>query len=97
MGSMEMIEASLQISKVDFNTYFGCSKTEGSLKTAYGLCQRMMHFFHQYLLYVTFEVLEPHWLALQTALKAANSLDEVILLHLNWSCYQFWNKSAIPL
>lgn len=57
--------------------FASCSKTEGSLKAAYGLCQRMMHFFHQYLLYVTFEVLEPHWMALQTALKAANSLDEV--------------------
>lgn len=37
----------------------------------------MMHFFHQYLLYVTFEVLEPSFLGLQAALKAANTLDEV--------------------
>ena len=54
-----------------------CRHSEGGLKRAYGLCQRMMHFFHQYLLYVTFEVLEPHWLALLNALKAADTLDEV--------------------
>lgn len=55
-----------------------CSHSEGGLKRAYGLCQRMMHFFHQYLLHVTFEVLEPHWLTLLKDLKAATTLDEVI-------------------
>jgi len=28
----------------------------------------MMHFFHQYLLYVTFEVLEPLWHTMSAAL-----------------------------
>lgn len=37
----------------------------------------MMHFFHQYLLYVTFEVLEPLWLSLQSHLAAATTLDQV--------------------
>lgn len=58
-----------------------CSHSEGGLKRGYGLCQRMMHFFHQYLLYVTFEVLEPHWLELLSALKRANTLDEASPLH----------------
>ena len=37
----------------------------------------MMHFFHQYLLHVTFEVLEPLWLTLQKGVQSATSLDEV--------------------
>lgn len=41
----------------------------------------MMHFFHQYLLYVTFEVLEPLWLSLQSAIRAATTLDQVIEHH----------------
>ena len=57
-----------------------CSHSEGGLKRAYGLCQRMMHFFHQYLLYVTFEVLEPHWLTLLRQLNAAETLDKVLLI-----------------
>ena len=57
---------------------FACSHSEGGLKRAYGLCQRMMHFFHQYLLYVTFEVLEPHWLTLLRQLAAAETLDKVL-------------------
>ena len=54
-----------------------CRESDLSLKRAYGLCQRMMHFFHQYLLHVTFEVLEPLWLTLQKGVQSATSLDEV--------------------
>lgn len=67
------------------------SHSEGGLKRAYGLCQRMMHFFHQYLLYVTFEVLEPHWLTLLSQLNAADTLDKVpaiLLFHLDDRIYK---------
>lgn len=37
----------------------------------------MMHFFHQYLLYVTFEVLEPLWHTMSIQCRAASTLDEV--------------------
>lgn len=56
-----------------------CRDSKGGLKTAFGLCQRMMHFFHQYLLYVTFEILEPHWLILRNAVRDATNLDMVTL------------------
>ena len=36
-----------------------------------------MHFFHQYLLYMTFEVAEPACHALQAALRAAATIDQV--------------------
>ena len=48
-----------------------------TLKRCYSLCQHMMHFFHQYLLYVTFEVLEPLWHTMSIHCRAANTLDEV--------------------
>ncbi|DBA91460.1 hypothetical protein WJX77_003506 [Trebouxia sp. C0004] len=52
-----------------------------SLKRCYSLCQHMMHFFHQYLLYVTFEVLEPLWHTMSSQCRTANTLDEVIGHH----------------
>ena len=48
-----------------------------TLKKCYSLCQHMMHFFHQYLLYVTFEVLEPLWHTMSIQCRTANTLDEV--------------------
>ena len=56
-----------------------------TLKRCYSLCQHMMHFFHQYLLYVTFEVLEPLWHTMSIQCRAANTLDEVSL-----------SRSALP-
>ncbi len=50
---------------------------EPGLKTAYGLCQQMTHFFHQLRLYITFEVIEPAWLRMVARMKAAKTLDEV--------------------
>lgn len=52
-----------------------------TLKRCYSLCQHMMHFFHQYLLYVTFEVLEPLWHTMSIQCRAASTLDEVIGHH----------------
>ncbi|KAA6417682.1 MAG: Spc97 Spc98 family of spindle pole body (SBP) component, partial [Trebouxia sp. A1-2] len=52
-----------------------------TLKRCYSLCQHMMHFFHQYLLYVTFEVLEPLWHTMSSQCRTANTLDEVIGHH----------------
>lgn len=36
----------------------------------------MMHFFHQFLLYTTFEVLEPLWHTLQAHIRASTTLDQ---------------------
>ena len=44
----------------------------------------MTHFFRQYLLYVTFEVLEPLWRAFQAKVQTAESLDEVRHKALCW-------------
>ena len=56
-----------------------CRWGSESLKRCYSLCQHMMHFFHQYLLYVTFEVLEPLWHTMSSQCRTANTLDEVLL------------------
>lgn len=48
-----------------------------SLALSYSTCQLMTHFFRQYLLYVTFEVMEPLWGAFERQLQTAGSLDEV--------------------
>ncbi len=62
---------------------------EPGLKTAYGLCQQMIHFFHQLRLYITFEVIEPAWLHMNARMQAASTLDEVNTL---LSAY-LWNLS----
>ena len=46
-------------------------------KRCYGVGAQMQHFFRQYLLYVTFEVLEPLWAAMAASLSAATTLDQV--------------------
>lgn len=51
------------------------------LAQSYRLCMVMTHFFRQYLMYVTFEVLEPLWRALQAKVQTAQSLDEIIEHH----------------
>ena len=53
--------------------------------TAYGLCQQMMHVFHQFRLYVTFEVMEPAWIGMQTSLDKAHTLDGVSLFSIDYS------------
>ncbi len=37
-----------------------------------------MHFFHQTLLYMTFEVAEPAWQRFQTALAAAATVEQAM-------------------
>jgi hypothetical protein len=61
----------------DVTVYMCCRDPEPGLKTAYGLCQQMIHFFHQLRLYITFEVIEPAWLHMNARMKAASTLDEV--------------------
>ena len=48
-----------------------------SLAQSYSTCQVMTHFFRQYLMYVTFEVMEPLWGAFEASVQTASSLDEV--------------------
>ncbi|KAK9863562.1 hypothetical protein WJX84_003827 [Apatococcus fuscideae] len=50
-------------------------------KRCYGVGAQMQHFFRQYLLYVTFEVLEPLWAAMASSLRAATTLDQVVDAH----------------
>ena len=66
-----------------------CRDPEPGLKTAYGLCQQMTHFFHQLRLYITFEVIEPAWLHMQARMKAAKTLDEVHLAPSALGCFPF--------
>ena len=47
--------------------------------TALAVCQRLMHFFRQHLLYETFDVLEPLWRSLDAVLDSGADLDQVRL------------------
>ena len=58
----------------------------GALRRAYGLCAQLMHFFHQTLLYMTFEVAEPAWRRFQAALAAAGTVDQVCSAALKGRC-----------
>lgn len=51
------------------------------LKSAYATCQVMTHFFRQYLLYATFEVIEPLWRGLEGQLMGAETVDEMLIHH----------------
>jgi gamma-tubulin complex component 2 len=51
------------------------------LKSAYATCQVMTHFFRQYLLYATFEVIEPLWRGLEGQLMGAETVDEMLVHH----------------
>ena len=52
-----------------------------ALVESYRTCQLMTHFFKQYLLYATFEVLEPLWNTLEHHIQASKTVDEVIEHH----------------
>jgi gamma-tubulin complex component 2 len=53
-----------------------------NLMLAYNTCQSMMHFFRQYLLYSSFELLDPLWKALEENLKNASNVDDMIAHHM---------------
>lgn len=53
-----------------------------NLMLAYNTCQSMMHFFRQYLLYTSFELLDPLWKALEDNLKKSSNVDEMIAHHM---------------
>lgn len=52
-----------------------------ALARSCALCQLSTHFFRQYLLYITFEVLEPLWRAFQGHLAAVDGFDEALEQH----------------
>ena len=53
-----------------------CRWAHPTLQRAYSVCQQLMHFFHQYLLYVTFEVLEPLWHSMFAQCRQATTVDQ---------------------
>jgi len=57
------------------------SPAAATLAVAYRTCQVMTHFFRQYLLYATFEVLEPLWTSLEVRIEAATTVDEIVDHH----------------
>ncbi|BDA43053.1 Gamma-tubulin complex component 2 [Coccomyxa sp. Obi] len=79
---LELCERSLQnIWRVCQSTRPLFKRPEKTLMSAYGLCQQMMHVFHQFHLYVTFEVMEPAWIGMQSSLDKAHTLDEALAAH----------------
>ena len=48
---------------------------------SFQLRQRMLHFLHNFLYYMMFEVLEPNWHTMMEKLKSVSSIDEVIAHH----------------
>jgi len=53
-----------------------------NLMLAYNTCQSMMHFFREYLLYSSFELLDPLWKSLGDNLKKSANVDEMAAHHL---------------
>ena len=53
----------------------------GSLGRAYVLSQRMLHFLQNFTYYLMCEVVEPNWHAFETALRDAQSVDELVDAH----------------
>lgn len=52
-----------------------------NLMIAYRTCQSMIHFFRQYLLYSSFELLDPLWRTLEERITDCSSVDEMISHH----------------
>jgi hypothetical protein len=48
---------------------------------SFQLRQRMLHFLHNFLYYMMFEVLEPNWHTMMERLKDVSNIDEVIAHH----------------
>lgn len=48
---------------------------------SFQLRQRMLHFLHNFLYYMMFEVIEPNWHTMMERLKDVSSIDEVISHH----------------
>lgn len=57
------------------------SPAAATLAVAYHTAQIMTHFFRQYLLYATFEVLEPLWASLERHIESAATVDDIIDYH----------------
>ena len=53
----------------------------GRLGRAYCLCQRMLHFLQNFMYYMTVEVIEPNWAAMDVAIRGSATIDEVIEAH----------------
>lgn len=53
-----------------------------NLMLAYNTCQSMMHFFRQYLLYSSFELLDPLWKSLEDNLRSSLTVDDMIAHHM---------------
>ena len=51
---------------------------------SFQLRQRMLHFLHNFLYYMMFEVLEPNWHTLTERLKTVQTIDEVCMLPLRY-------------
>jgi len=52
-----------------------------NLMIAYRTCQSMIHFFRQYLLYSSFELLDPLWRTLEERITDCLTVDEMISHH----------------
>ena len=55
-----------------------------NLMLACNTCQSMVHFFRQYLLYSSFELLDPLWKSLESSLRKSASVDEMIGHHMQF-------------
>ena len=54
----------------------------GNLMLAYNTCQSMMHFFREYLLYSSFELLDPLWKSLEDSLRTSTTVDDMVAHHM---------------
>lgn len=60
------------------------SAAMSNLMLAYNTCQSMVHFFREYLLYSSFELLDPLWKSLEDNLKRSANVDDMAAHHMSF-------------
>ena len=55
-----------------------------NLMLAYNTCQSMVHFFREYLLYSSFELLDPLWKSLEDSLNSSANVDDMAAHHMSF-------------
>ena len=60
------------------------SAAMSNLMLAYSTCQSMVHFFREYLLYSSFELLDPLWKSLEDSLERSANVDDMAAHHMSF-------------
>lgn len=90
----KLYQATKSLASLERGTARRLSVSKGALKSemtamknlmlAYQTSQAMGQFFRQYLLYSSFELLDPLWKSLEDKIRDSRSIDEMVLHHSNF-------------